>query len=139
MNGRAFLVLVGLALAPTGCDCGSSREQISEAHREAAGRAEAMRPEAEAAVRRFFDAASGGDCETVQAMLTRLDSEGTCTEFLEQWNEHSRIELLDVPDVRVDGRDPSTFIVTTRVRRDGAAREMLVSATHSEQGWRVEL
>ncbi|MDQ3035467.1 MAG: hypothetical protein M3Y87_23885 [Myxococcota bacterium] len=124
MRARLVGVFV-LASGIAGCtECGGGRDRAAEAR----GRVEQL-----------FAAGNARDCETTRALMPRVTNEHECEELFEDW-EHHGMELLEIVDARVDGRDEHAVVVRCRVRMRGREREMLVRAEETEDGrWGLSL
>lgn len=94
---------------------------------------------ARAAVQRFFEAVSAGDCASLGRMMDAQDA-ARCPEILAELQEHD-VQLVDVIDAQVDGRDRRAVIVKARLSKDGSVREepALVRAVRGDGGWRIKL
>jgi hypothetical protein len=94
---------------------------------------------ARATVERFFEALPTRDCAELGRLLIGQAAED-CQETVDELNEHG-FSLVEVLEVRVDGRDPNAVVVRTRVARDGKVREepMLVRVEQHPDGWKLRL
>jgi hypothetical protein len=77
---------------------------------------------AQASVRAFFTALPGRDCAVLGPMLATGGSARPCEDTVRELHEHG-MELVDIVDAAVDGRDPDAVLVRAKVARDGAVRE----------------
>ncbi len=75
----------------------------------------------------LFAAVHARDCDAAGALLPRLTGPESCDELFEEW-EHHGMELVEIRDARVDGRDRGAAIVRCVVRMSGRERELLVRA-----------
>src|ERR1041385_506392 len=87
----------------------------------------------------FFEALGRSDCATLGAMVPAANSPAACDKFLHEWREDLKLELVDITDVRRDGRDKHAIIVTTTVKRHGEPKTMLFRATHEAGAWQLSL
>ena len=120
---RALVLLVALAA------CGGSREASPDDELEGA------RTE----VRRFFEAVEKSDCATLGALLPAAKEQAGCEKVLHEWREDLKITLVDLPDVRRDGRDKQAIIVRATVMRRGEQKTMLFRVTHEQGVWQLVL
>jgi hypothetical protein len=95
--------------------------------------------DARAQVRRFFEAAAKGECSALGALLPAASDAAGCAKLLHEWRDDLRIELVDLPDVRRDGRDRRAIIVRATVMRRGQQQTMLVRVTHEQGRWQLVL
>ena len=95
---------------------------------------EAKAEAAEGVVRRFFSALPGGDC----AVLGPLLAVETCREVVRDMQAH-QMELVEVLDARVDGRNPEVVLVRVRLRKDGKVGEepVVLRVERRPEGWRL--
>lgn len=86
-------------------------------------------------VRRFFTELPSGDCAVLGPMLA-----SSCQETVEDLISHG-FSLVEVLDVKVDGRDADAVMVRARVARDGRVREqpMLLRVERHPEGWKLRL
>src|SRR5262249_24359043 len=89
-------------------------------------------------VERVFAARARGDCETMRALLARVETPQQCHELVQEWDRHG-VSLVAISDSRADGRDPSAFIVRARLRRDGQDHDTLIRAVHTDGRWTIFL
>jgi hypothetical protein len=96
--------------------------------------------EARATVRAFFSALPGGDCKVLGPLLATGGSAKPCEDTVRELHEHS-MELVEVVDVVVDGRNPDAVLVRAKLARDGAVREepYILRVERQEGGWRLRL
>jgi len=96
-----------------------------------AGKSEAARD----VVERFFTALPSRDCAVVGPLLA---IPGSCPAMVEDLNAHG-LSLVEVLEVKVDGREPDAVLVRTRVARDGQVREqpMLLRVERHPDGWKL--
>jgi hypothetical protein len=87
--------------------------------------------EAQAQVRKFFTAATGDDCATVQSLIPDMKD---CASYLHTWHEDG-ISLVEVQGASRDGRDPRAVIVRVRMQTKGRQRDLLVRAIHDGARW----
>jgi hypothetical protein len=95
--------------------------------------------EAPVQVRRFFDAVVHGDCTTIGSLLPVAHDAPGCAKLLHEWRDDLGIQLIEIPDVRRDGRDRSAMIVRANVMRRGQQQTMLVRVTHQQGVWQLVL
>jgi hypothetical protein len=93
--------------------------------------------EAKATTHRFFDALARGDCKTLDALVPAATK--NCDKFVEEWRGDLDLSLVDIPDIRRDGRDQRAIIVTTSVMRRGKQETMLLRLTHDGGIWKIGL
>lgn len=123
---RALLLGVLLVLVPSaGC-----RRSIGEAEK----------AQAEATVRRFFEALPSGDCKVLGELLAPAPNGKGCEERVDEMNRHG-LRLLSVIDSTVDGRAPNAVIVRTRLEQQGRPHQelTLVRVERQANGWRLRL
>jgi len=90
-------------------------------------------------VQRFFDAIGKSDCPTLELLVPAAREPGACDHLVHEWRDELHIKLLDVPDVRRDGRDRKAIIVKTIVLRHDQQQTMLVRVTHEQGEWQLQL
>lgn len=90
-------------------------------------------------VRRFFDAIGKSDCPTLELLVPAAREPGACEHLVHEWRDELHIKLLEVPDVRRDGRDHKAIIVRTTVLRRDQQQTMLVRVTHEQAEWQLQL
>jgi hypothetical protein len=95
--------------------------------------------EARAQVRRYFDAIATSDCSTLTSLVPAANTRKACEQLLHEWRDDLRIKLLDVSDVRRDGRDHRAIIVRTTVMRRDQQQTMLIRVTHEHGAWQLAL
>lgn len=86
----------------------------------------------------FFDALGRGDCKTLGSLVPAAANEH-CDKFVHEWRDELKLTLVDIPDIRRDGRDPRAIIVTTTVTRRGTSETLLLRMTHDGGIWRIVL
>lgn len=95
--------------------------------------------DAKATAHRFFDALGSGDCPTLGALVPAAAGSAACDKFVHEWREELQLTLVDIPDVRRDGRDKRAIIVTTTVMRRGKQETLMLRMTHDGGVWRLAL
>ncbi|WNG23077.1 hypothetical protein F0U62_02775 [Cystobacter fuscus] len=90
-------------------------------------------------VRRFFSELPSGDCAVLGPMLAG-EGGSSCQEQVADLIAHG-FSLVEVLDVKVDGRDADAVMVRARVARDGRVREqpMLLRVERHPEGWKLRL
>jgi hypothetical protein len=116
----------GLLLALTMLACTSSESRKKEA--------------AQASVRAFFAALPAGDCQVLGPMLATGGSARPCEDTVRELLEHG-MELVEILDAAVDGRDPDAVLVQAKMARDGAVRELpyVLRVERQGGGWKLRL
>ena len=120
---KHIAIAIGIVLS----GCGSTRTDHGELD------------EARVQVRRFFDAMARADCATAASLLPAARDAGACAKLLHEWRDDLQMQLIEVPDVRRDGRDRRAIIVRTIVLRRGKQSTMLVRVTHEQGVWQLVL
>ena len=94
---------------------------------------------ARATVQRFFEGLPAQDCAVLGGLLVGKAAD-TCPETVREMNEHG-FSLVEVLEVKVDGRDPNAVVVRARVARDGQVREepLLLRVEQHPDGWKLRL
>jgi len=95
--------------------------------------------EAKATTHQFFDALGRGDCTTLGALVPAAAGSAACDKFIHEWREELQLSLVDIPDVRRDGRDKRAVIVTALVMRRGTQEKLMLRVTHDGGVWRLAL
>lgn len=103
---------------------------------QAAGGGDEM-TEAKVVAHQFFDALGRGDCKTLAPLVPSAAAQ--CDKFVHEWRDELKLSLVDIPDIRRDGRDQRAIIVTTTVMRRGQPETMLLRLTHDGGIWRIVL
>jgi hypothetical protein len=103
---------------------------------QAAGGGDEM-TEAKAVAHQFFDALGRGDCKTLGPLVPAAATQ--CDKFVHEWRDELKLSLVDIPDIRRDGRDQRAIIVTTTVMRRGQPETMLLRLTRDGGIWRILL
>lgn len=95
---------------------------------------------AQESVRAFFTALPAGDCKTLGPMLATGGSAKPCEDTVRELLEHG-MQLVDIEDAKVDGRDPEAVLVRTKLARDGAVRDapVVLRVEHQNGGWKLRL
>ena len=93
--------------------------------------------EARATTHQFFDALGRGDCKTLGPLVPAAAVQ--CDKFVHEWRDELKLSLVDIPDIRRDGRDQRAIIVTTTVMRRGQQETLLLRLTHDGGIWRIVL
>jgi hypothetical protein len=118
-TGGLLLVLVTLACTP------------SEARKKEA---------AQATVRAFFTALPAQNCQVLGPLLATGGSAKPCEATVRELHEHG-MELVEVLDAVVDGRDSNAVLVRAKLARDGAVRaEPYILRVERQDGeWKLRL
>ena len=95
--------------------------------------------EAKATTHQFFDALGRGDCATLGALVPAAAGSAACEKFIHEWREELQLALVDIADVRRDGRDKRAIIATTIVMRRGKQEKLMLRMTHDGGVWRLVL
>jgi hypothetical protein len=95
--------------------------------------------EAKATAHQFFDALGRGDCTTLGGLVPAAAGSAACEKFIHEWREELELTLVDIPDVRRDGRDKRAIIATTIVMRHGKQEKLMLRMTHDGGVWRLAL
>jgi hypothetical protein len=82
----------------------------------------------------LFDAIDQSDCDALAVRLPTMRCHDDCLEFLEQSRDHG-LGLVSIGDIVRDGRDPSSAIVHSVLRRGTRTQEVLIRATRIEGQW----
>jgi hypothetical protein len=116
----------GLSLALITLACASSEARKTEA--------------AQASVRAFFSALPAGDCAVLGPMLATGGSARPCEETVRELLTHS-LELVEILEAKVDGRDSEVVLVRAKVARGGAVREapFLLRVERQDGVWKLRL
>jgi hypothetical protein len=95
---------------------------------------------AQASVRAFFAALPGRDCAVLGPLLATGGSAKPCEDTVSELHEHG-MQLVDIVDATVDGRNPNAVLVRARLARDGAVREepYVLRVEHQDGGWKLRL
>jgi hypothetical protein len=123
---RALLLGALLVLAPSaGC-----RRSVGDAEK----------AQAEATVRRFFEALPSGDCKVLGELLALEPNGKRCEELVGEMNRHG-LRLLSVIGSSVDGRAPDAVLVRTQMEQQGHPHQepTLVRVERQANGWRIRL
>ena len=120
MRGLGLALLMGALVG-----CAPSTASKTEAARET--------------VRRFFTELPSGDCAVLGPMLAG-EGGSSCPETVADLIAHG-FSLVEVLDVKVDGRDADAVMVRARVARDGRVREqpVLLRVERHPEGWKLRL
>jgi hypothetical protein len=95
--------------------------------------------DAKATTHRFFDALGKGDCATLGELIPAASGSAACAKFIDEWREELKLALVDIKDVRRDGRDTRAIIVTTTVMRRGQQETLQLRMTHDGGVWHLAL
>ena len=95
--------------------------------------------EAKATTHKFFDALDKADCATLRELVPAAAGSAACAKFIHEWHEELTLALVDITDVRRDGRDKRAIIVTTTVMRRGKQETLQLRLTHDSGVWRIVL
>lgn len=95
---------------------------------------------AQASVRAFFAALPAMDCAVLGPLLATGGSARPCEDTVRELHEHG-MQLVDIVDAAVDGRDPNAVLVRARLARDGAVREepYVLRVEQQDGGWKLRL
>jgi hypothetical protein len=95
---------------------------------------------AQQSVRAFFTALPEGDCATLGPMLATGGSAKPCEDTVRELREHG-MQLVDIVDAKVDGRNPEAVLVQAKLARDGAVREapFVLRVEYQNGGWKLRL
>lgn len=113
---------LALALLVCACQANGSDDELGDA---------------KVTAHQFFDAIRRGDCKTLDPLVPAAT--GHCDKFVREWRDELGLSLVDLSDVRRDGRDKRAIIVTTTVMRRGHQETMLLRLTHDGGVWRIVL
>ena len=94
--------------------------------------------DAKAQVQKLFDALGTGDCTTISALVPAAAGK-ECAEFLHDYHDDLKLQLVEITRAERDGRDKKAIIVTTTVNRRGEQKTMLIRATHEKGAWQLAL
>ena len=120
MKGAAL----ALALALCACQATDTDDELGQA---------------KATARQLFDAVSRADCPTLAGLVPEAATPAGCAKLVHEWRDDLKLSLVDISDVRRDGRDRRAIIVTTTVMRRGNQEKMLLRMTHDGGVWRLAL
>lgn len=95
--------------------------------------------DAKATAHGFFDALDKADCATLGSLVPAATGSAACAKFVHEWHDELQLALVDIPDVRRDGRDKHAIIVTATVMRRGKQETLLMRMTHDAGVWRIAL
>jgi len=95
---------------------------------------------AQATVRAFFAALPARDCAVLGPLLATGGSARPCEDTVRELHEHG-MQLVDIVDAKVDGRNPDAVLVQAKLARDGAVREepYVLRVEHQDGGWKLRL
>ena len=93
--------------------------------------------DAKAVAHQFFDALGRGDCTTLGPLVPAAAAQ--CDKFVHEWRDDLKLSLVDIPDIRRDGRDARAIIVTTTVMRRGNQETLQLRMTHAGGVWHFVL
>jgi hypothetical protein len=95
---------------------------------------------AQASVRAFFAALPARDCAVLGPLLAKGGSAKPCEDTVRELHEHG-MQLVDIVDAAVDGRNPDAVLVRAKLARDGAVREepYVLRVEHQDGGWKLRL
>ena len=130
--------VLGLALAATTA-CSVESTAAQPAAIEAASTRQA-RGEARQAVVTLFDALAEHDCEAIAPLLggalrARMGTK-PCADFLAS-EPLASVEVRQIGEAQVDGRDPRSFFVTVSIVEAGRERPVMVRTAQGSDGHRV--
>ncbi len=96
--------------------------------------------EAQASVRAFFAALPARDCPVLGPLLAMGGSARPCEDTVRELHEHG-MQLVDIVDATVDGRNPDAVLVRARLARDGAVRAepYVLRVERQDGGWKLRL
>ncbi len=124
MRGPTFALVVLLGACTEGPSARASETDLAAAR---------------AAVVDVFTAVQANDCAALRTLMPRIDSEAACAEEIGEWREHG-LDRFEILSVEQDGRDPSAFIVRTRLMQQGGReRQLMVRTLRDGDRWRVML
>jgi hypothetical protein len=92
----------------------------------------------ESQLRSLYAAIDASDCDTLGTLVPAVRSQADCDTLVQHMHEVG-FHFREVRQIVVDGRDPHSAIVHTRVEQGGSEREILVRATLSEGRWTFTL
>ena len=95
--------------------------------------------EAKTTAHAFFDALDKADCATLGSMVPAAAGSAACAKFIHEWHDELALKLVDISDVRRDGRDKRAIIVTTTVMRRGKQETLQLRLTHDGGVWHFVL
>ncbi len=95
--------------------------------------------EAKATTHQFFDALDKSDCATLGSLVPAAAGSAACAKFVHEWHDELTLSLVDIPDVRRDGRDKRAIIATPTVLRRGKQETLQLRMTHDAGVWRIVL
>ena len=116
----------GLLLALATLACSSSEAKKKEAAQES--------------VRAFFTALPSGDCAKLGPLLATGGSAKPCEDTVRELLEHG-MQLVDIVDAKVDGRNPEAVLVQAKLAQDGVVREApaILRVEHQNGVWKLRL
>ncbi|MBV8760422.1 MAG: hypothetical protein JO257_24230 [Deltaproteobacteria bacterium] len=95
--------------------------------------------QAKATTQTFFDALDKADCATLGSLVPAAEGSAACAKFVHEWHEELALRLVEIADVRRDGRDKHAIIVNATVMRRGNKETLLLRETHDAGVWRIVL
>jgi len=95
---------------------------------------------AQATVRTFFAALPARDCAVLGPLLAAGGSARPCEDTVRELHEHG-MQLVDILDAKMDGRNPDAVLVQAKLARDGTVREepYVLRVEHQDGGWKLRL
>jgi hypothetical protein len=95
---------------------------------------------AQATVRSFFTALPASDCAVLGPLLATGGSARPCEDTVRELHEHG-MQLVDIVDATVDGRNPNAVLVRAKLARDGTVRDepYVLRVEHQDGGWKLRL
>ncbi len=119
-----------MVLALAGCGmCGGDTSDLS---------ADEKQRVASEVVRTFYAELADGDCATIGKLLANEHSEGDCVEMVEELG-HREVELVDIAEAYVDGRDPDAVVVRVQIEDRGEVNEMLMRVIREDGDWKLKM
>lgn len=86
---------------------------------------ETLVPRAKDAVMAYFDAASRGDCPALIALRNRPMTPAECEDHVHVF-QGSRTRLVSIEEAKIDGRDRSAVLVSTKLTFGDKGRSWLL-------------
>lgn len=88
----------------------------------------------------FFTALPEGNCQVLGPLLATGGSAKPCEDTVRELREH-KMELVEVLDAVVDGRDSNAVLVRAKLARDGTVRPepFILRVERQDGGWKLRL